>query len=63
MERICQPEEFIVPREMVKANHLFIYMRDLIQTNVGFAPKNYQNQPFLKLKKEVGFYMLTKLLF
>lgn len=48
----------------MKANYLFLNMRDMIQTNGVFAPKNYdQNQPFfVKLKKEYGGLYANKTL-
>lgn len=65
MERMYEPKESIVHRGEVKANHLFLNLRDGIQTNSVFSSKyNDQNGPFfVKLRKgSVGVYMLTKLL-
>lgn len=47
LEQMYQPKESIVHREKVKRDQFF-NVRDMIQTNDVFAPKNYDpNQPFL----------------
>lgn len=49
MERMYQQKASIMRRKKGKAHHLFVNMRDRIQTYSVFASKHYdQNQSFLE---------------